>query len=82
MTDDKLREHISTLFDRVDGIKDKQFELMEKISKLGEKIDQNSIEDIKRLQKAGGKAGSKSAIKWTAIIMAALETLRQIIGAM
>ena len=79
---DKIKEHISALFDRVDKIKDKQFQLMEKIAHLNEKIDANSIEDIKQMQKAGGKAGSKSAVKWTAIIMTVIEIIRQLIGVM
>ena len=76
---DKIKDHIAKLYDRIDEVKTKQFELMEKVSNVSNEVKQNSIDDLKRVQKAGGKAGRNSAVKWTAVIMAVIEIIRQLI---
>ena len=81
--------HINNLYDRIDGIKDEIIVLNKEIGGLKERILENKVDDLQtntelqdEIRKMAGKQGRKTIIKWGGSIIAVIEVIRQVIGAL
>lgn len=81
-------EHIKKLYDRIDGIKDQLIEINKEQGEIKEKILENKIDDLmsneelqKEIRSMASKQGRNTVMKWGGGLVALIEVIRQVLGA-